>query len=260
MRMNLNKIILGYNKKSMFVNLSKDLQIQETQQFPLQLSLKDIHNQLKNLRFESFYQSTGGMNNKNEALEKAHLIPFNLMYYYLFITNQQIPTPQHLSCEYVYRFCEKSKELPHYYKLKTEYQQDYSNILFTLEELTGRICRAYNSFNREVELAFRLMEETDLLVRYSFKEDYIEGIDLGISYNHNDKIGVACYQNNLRTKYFKELKETTRRKNYDVNNIISMAIDKNNHDLCGEIWIYSQAEYNKLKQEIYKRGSTIDAN
>ena len=240
----LDKIVLGYNKKSMFVNLDRDLQIQEIQQFPLQLSLKDIHNQLKNLRFEIFYQSTGGMNNKNEALEKAHLIPFNLMYYYLFITNQQIPTPQHLACEYIYRFCEESKELPHYYKLKTKYQQDYSNILFTLEELTGRICRAYNSFNREVELAFRLMEEKDLFV----------------SYNHNDKIGVACYQNNSRTKYFKKLKETTRRKNYDVNNIISMAIDKNNHDLCGEIWIYSQAEYNKLKQEIYKRGSTIDAS
>ena len=64
-------------------------------------------------------------------------------------------------CEYIYRFCQENKLHPHQYTLKDKYiKLGYGkNLVFTIEEMAGRICRAYNSFNREVELAFKLMQE-----------------------------------------------------------------------------------------------------
>ena len=248
--LDLDNIVLGYNKNNTFINLNEDLQIQQTKLYPLRLTLEDIHNQLKQVRFNTFYQSTGGSASQNANLEAAKLIPFNLMYYYLFITKQQIPTPQLLTCEYVYRFCEPSIIREHYYSFKPEYkQQGYSTLLFTLEELTGRICRAYNSFNREVELAFRIMEDGSTFVRYNFQKDYVDGVDLEVKYC--DKLfGIICSQKNMRTDQYRVAKETTRRSNYDSSNKIYMAIDRFNHDTCGDIWIFSQIEYERLRREI----------
>lgn len=252
--MDLTKVILGYNKNTMFINIDDNLQLCELQKNPIQITLNDIHNQLKVISFDIFYQSTGGMNNKNLALENAKLIPFSFLYYYLFITTQKIPTPQQLFCEYMYRFCKKSEKYPHKYSLKDKYVElGYGeNLLFTVEALAGRICRAYNSFNREVELAFRLMQEQELSVKYSFKDDYFNGIDLGIVHN-NVVCGIACYQNNPRTNAFKVLKETTRRNNYESSKMIPMKINANNHSTCGEIWIFSDKEYQELLQKIYKK-------
>lgn len=253
--MDLTKVILGYNKDTMFINIDDNLQLCKPRQIPIQITLEDIHNQLKEIQFDKFYQSIGGANNKKEALENAKLIPFNFLYYYLFITEQKIPTPQKMICEYIYRFCQESKLHPHQYTLKDKYLiLGYGDkLLFTVESLAGRICRAYNSFNREVELAFRLIQEQDLSVRYSFKEDYFNGIDLGIVYN-NTICGIACYQNNPRTEAFKVLKETTRRNNYDSSKMIPMKIDKNNYNICGDIWIFSEKEYQELLQQIYNKG------
>ena len=252
--MDLHKIVLGYNKNTMFINVDKNLQLCEIQKMPMQLTLKDIHNQLKTMRFDIFYQSTGGMDNKNWELENAKLIPFNFLYYYLFVTEQKVPTPQKLVCEYIYRFCKASETHPHQYTLKDHYVKlGYGEkLLFTIEAIAGRICRAYNSFNREVELAFRLMQEEELSVRYSFKEDYFNGIDLGVVCN-NIMCGIACYQDNPRTEAFKVLKETTRRHNYDGSKMIPMKIDKNNHNVCGDIWIFSDKEYQELLQKIYNK-------
>ena len=138
--------------------------------------------------------------------------------------------------------------------LKEEYkEQGYSSCFFTIEALAARICRAYNSFNREVELGFRLLQEKNFSTRYSFQDDYYKGIDLGIMYN-NQFLGVACYQNNKRANDYKVLKETTRRSNYDKENIISMAIDRNNHDTYGEFWAYSENEFQRLKAKIREKG------
>ena len=253
--MDLEKIIIGYNKNTMFINIDKKLQMCLLQKIPMQLTLKDIHTQLETIQFDIFYQSTGGLYNKSREMENAKLIPFNFLYYYLFITEQKIPTPQKMVCEYVYCFCEESAPQSHQYVLKDEYiKLGYGNKLsFSIETLAGRICRAYNSFNREVELAFRLMQEDNLSVRYSFKEDYFNGIDLGVVYN-NTICGIAYYQNNPRTEAFKVLKETTRRNNYDESKMISMKIDKDNHKTCGDIWLFSDKEYQKLLQQIYIKG------
>lgn len=253
--LDLTKVILGYNKDTMFINIDDDLQLCELRQNPIHLTLEDIHNQLQNMQFEKVYQSVGGADNKHKALENAKLIPFSLLYYSLFITEQKIPTPQTMICEYIYRFCQESKIHPHYYTLKDKYLMlGYGDkLLFTVDSLAGRICRAYNSFNREVELAFRLMQEKELSVRYSFKEDYFNGIDLGVVHN-NSICGIACYQNNSRTEAFKVLKETTRRDNYDSSKMISMKIDRNNHNVCGDIWIFSDKEYQELLQQIYNKG------
>ena len=177
--MDLTKVVLGYNKNTMFININNNFQLCELQQIPIQITLEDIHNQLKTIQFDNFYQSTGGMNNKSLALENAKLIPFSFLYYYLFITTQRIPTPQKMFCEYMYHFCKESEIHPHKYVLKDKYiEQGYGEkLLFSADVLAGRICRAYNSFNREVELAFRLMQEKDLSVKYSFKDDYFNGND-----------------------------------------------------------------------------------
>jgi len=239
----------------MFINIDKNLQMCELQQIPVQLTLKDIHTQLEKIQFDVFYQCTGGSSSKNWKLENAKLIPFSFLYYYLFIIEQKIPTPQKMLCEYMYHFCKETTPHSHKYMLKDEYiELGYGNNLsFSIEALAGRICRAYNSFNREVELAFRLMQENELSVRYSFKEDYFNGIDLGVVHN-NSIYGLACYQNNPRTEAFKVLKETTRRNNYDSSKMIPMKIDNHNHNVCGDIWIFSDKEYQELLQQIYIKG------
>ena len=96
--LDVKKVILGYNKKSMFCNIDSNMQITEVQTKPLQITLEDIHNQLKEIKFEAFYQCTGGMNNKDWELENARLIPFSFLFYYLFITQEKIPTPQLMVC------------------------------------------------------------------------------------------------------------------------------------------------------------------
>ena len=252
--LDISKVILGYNKNSMFCNMDANMQITETQTKPLQITLEDIHTQLKEIKFDAFYQCAGGMNNKDWELENARLIPFSLLYYYLFITQEKVPTPQLMVCEYAYRFCTQEKEKGTFYTLKEEYKEHgYSTCFFTIEALAARICRAYNSFNREVELGFRLLQEKTFSTRYSFQDDYYKGIDLGIKYN-NHFLGVACYQNNKRTNDYKVLKETTRRSNYDKENIFSMAIDRNNHDTYGEFWAYSENEFQRLKAKIREKG------
>lgn len=45
-------------------------------------------------------------------------------------------------------------------------------------------------------------------------------------------------------------KETVRRSNYNKEHIFPMAISAYNHDTCGEIWLFSNKEYNDLKNKI----------
>lgn len=258
--LDVKKVILGYNKNSMFCNIDTDMQITEIQTKPLQITLEDIHKQLKEIKFEVFYQCAGGMNNKDWELENARLIPFSLLFYYLFITQEKIPTPQLMVCEYVYRFCTQKKGKGNFYMLKNEYKNaGYSGCFFTVEGLAGRICRAYNSFIREVELLFRFFQEKDYSGLYSFKDDFGEnGIDLKIKYNEQI-FGIRCSQNNKRSQGFNRRKTTTRRTQpFDEDRVIYMNIERNNHDNCGEIWIFSEQQYQEAKTKIREKEGKLN--
>lgn len=244
------KVVLGFNKDTIFTNIDKNFEFVPMQTYPLNLSLEDIHNQLVDIKFNNFYQGVGGNLNRNSALENAHLIPFNLVYYNLFLQEQKVPTPYKMTCEYILRFCTESKVKKHCYKLSEKYKLlGFSSPTFSVDELAARIGRAYNSFNREIELCFRLFKEKGLNVKYSFKQDYYNGIDLCILKN-NQYWGIACYQNSAKAESYKYLKETSRRNNYMFGDMINLAIDAKNHDNCGDIWIYSETEYKRLLEKL----------
>ena len=261
--LDVKKVKLGYTKDIMICNIDDNMQITETQIKPLRITLEDLHTQIEKIKFDAFYQSIGGRDNKDSELEDAKLVPFNLLFYYLFITQEKIPTLLTMICEYINHFCVRKKGKGNFYTLKNEYKNNkdirYSGCFFTIEALAGRISRAYNSFIREIELLFRFFQEKDFSARYSFQDDYGKhGVDLKVKYNEQI-FGIRCSQKNKRSQEYNNRKTTTRRKQpFDENRVIYMNIDKNNHENCGDIWIFPELQYEKAKAKIKEKGGNLN--
>lgn len=256
MKLDLTKIILGYNKDNIFININDKFELDEVQRIPIHVTSQDIQEQLNNDNFSKCYESVGGKNNKDKSFENARLVPFNLPYYFLAFTEQKIPTLQQITQEYLSRFCQKSKKFSRYYQLQDHYLQlGYSDILFTERTLTARMGRGYNSFNRELELGLRFKQEPDLFVKYDFRDDYFNGIDLSVMFD-DFLAGIACYQDSIRAEAFKKLKETTRRNNYDKSTMIPMKINMEKPDTykrSGDTLFFSDTMYQDVLQQIYKK-------
>ena len=208
------------------------------------LTLEQIRNEFRNIDYYNYYKHSGGRNYKNVILENRKIPPFCFLYYYLLIRHEKIPTPQEMVNKYIKFFCEKDE---YGYYIKDNFSE-CAKFYFNLKALTGRICRAYNSFNREIDLLLRLFQEDDIKAKYSFYLDYYKGIDISIEYNGQKK-GLACYQNSKRAEKFYELKHTTRRDDGD-NIIIPIAMNKENSIFIGDIMLFSQKTYNNLIKEI----------
>lgn len=96
------------------------------------------------------------------------------------------------------------------YKLKNKYLISEDNITFEKNALLARILRAYNSYNRELELLIRLKEkfQKKVIVKYDSVADLCCGIDIITTYNSTKpkEFGLATYVNTSRSTSYKTKK------------------------------------------------------
>lgn len=251
--MDITNEILCITKDWLYYSFMKDGK-KETIKKPNTLTLEKIRTQLKGMGFNSIYESFGGKNATNETLENAKIPPFVPTFYSKVIVNEILPTPQEIINEYLSRYCEEvqnSKINLKLYRMKSQYRENGYYFYFTYEQLAGRICRAYNSYVRELDLELRLSQRKDLKSIYSFKWDYEEGVDILVIHNNSLK-GIACSQDSERGKYYYEKKHTTRRR--DKISVFKFPISWTNRIVIDDTWLYSDKAVedlieNKIKGE-----------
>ena len=152
-------------------------------------------------------------------------------------------------------FCEKQANGN--YKFNNEYS---TQIEFTYEELTSRMLRSYNSFNREIEFILNLMDKsTKFDIEYDLCRDLFDGIDLTIAYQ-NKIYGIAEYVDTGRSKAFKNKKNTTRHdySNFEMIDVTAkMSGDECNVVEYGDIYCYDNQVVYDLENDIKSRDCKI---
>lgn len=244
-----NQIIISGNVIS-FKNLYNGAKIEKL----FDIKLKDIHDQLKNLDYKSEYESTGKI--KDEAMENYRMIPFAYMYYYMLANNLKIPTPKELTDQYLKVFCVKNSDGT--YKFKDKYLISEANINFDKNALLARILRAYNSYNRELELLIRLKEkfQKKAIIKYDSVADLCCGIDIVVTTYNKTKpkeYGLATYVNTVRSTSYKARKNTLRH-DYSKLNMIDvvahMSGKDKNIETYGDVFVYDATVADKLYKDI----------
>lgn len=261
--LNLSQKIFCTNGKSKGWELSRDAKIEINKKFVIftkknngkiemviknhNLTNSSLRTGLKKIEFRVFYEAVGGKDTRNEVLENRKIPPFSYMYYLLFAINLKIPTPKELVSGYLKVFCEHTNSGN--YTIKNKYRND-ELFEFSFNEIAARICRAYNSFNRELELLTRFFEDDEIHASYSFERDYFDGIDISVEYQ-NTHYGVVSFQRSKNAEAFRRLKESFRH-DYSAFNILSIAISGSNSIMVGDIMLYSDKAYSELINTIKK--------
>jgi len=223
--------------------------------------LDNIHKKLDSIEFNKFYRSIGGRNAKNRIFESIHAPEIAYVYYFLFTQNMNVPSIECLCRVYLNKYfdCIGSK-----YKLKDCYFSiDKCKILFNQNDIFGRICRAYNSFNREIELLYNLFQYDEFEVFYDLRTDVFDGIDISILYK-DTLYGIFVYQDSVNANRYRNLKSTTRHK---FSNLVAMflpAIFFNRDGKVsnivdhGDIGTFSKSTVNDIKETIVDNSNKIE--
>lgn len=215
------------------------------------LKLSDIHKQFRESNYKRIYE--GKYKRKiSDEIENYFMLPFSYAYYYFVVSNMRIPKPEELINMYLDMFCKKKGNK---YTFKEDYLVSEHNIEFYRDELAGRILRGYNSYNREIELFFKLKEKlSDMKVEYNLKKDLLDGIDTIITYN-NKTFGLATYVNTNRSNSFKSRKNTVRH-DYSLFNMIdvkaTMYGENKNVISYGDVFVYDNTVIDYIRNEIKK--------
>lgn len=244
-----NQIVISENTIS-FKNLYNGGKIEKL----FDMKLNDVHNQLSTLDYKKEYEATGKI--KDQKMENYKMIPFAYMYYYLLANNLKIPTPRELTEQYLKHFCVKNKDDT--YKFKEKYLLSEENITFEKNVLLARILRAYNSYNRELELLISLKEKfkNKAVIKYDSIADLCCGVDIIITTHNKNKpkeYGLATYVNTVRSNSFKVRKNTLRH-DYSKLNMIDviayMSGENKNIEIYGDVFVYDKNTVDSLYNEI----------
>jgi len=215
---------------------------------------------MKSINYNKFYRSIGGRDAKNSIFENIHAPEIAYVYYFLFTKNMKIPSVEYLCEIYLCKYfdCVDGK-----YKLKDCYLNiDNCKVLFSRNDIFGRICRAYNSFNREVELLYNLFKYDEFEVCYDLRTDIFDGIDISIKYN-NKLYGVFVYQDSINANKYRNIKSTVRHKFENLNAVLLPAIFTDryggipNIDNYGDIGVFSKSTVNDIKETIVDNSNKI---
>ena len=74
---------------------------------PFDVNYYDLRRQLKEIRYDDFYESIGGKNAYSEKVERMEMPSICKLFYRMFCDSLRIPTPKGLVNEYVSRYCDK---------------------------------------------------------------------------------------------------------------------------------------------------------
>lgn len=244
-----NQIVISKNAIS-FKNLKNGGKIEKL----FTLTLQEAREQFKKTDFQRKYEEIGKA--KSTEVEDYKMIPFAYMYYYMLAKNLRVPMPDELAEEYINTFCVKNPDGT--YKFKDKYLISTSNLIFNKNDLIGRIFRAYNSYNRELDLLLQLREKFKgkAVVKYDSVADLCCGVDLIVTTYNKVKpkeYGLASYVSTSRSSAYKYRKNTLRH-DYSKLNMIDviahMGGTEKNIIQCGDVFTYESKVIDKLYKEI----------
>lgn len=217
-------------------------------------TVENFRNQIRALKYQEFYDSVGGKAARNDKLENYRLPAIVYSYYFLLITQKRIPTVQKLCESYERRYCEETKD--GHLQLKKDYING-KNIQFTRNELQGRICRAYNSYHREVDILLQLIESygKDYDFYYSFEEDFFKGVDIVCKAKDGTRYDIATYFSSARSKSFKAAKNDHRHeyKNINIDVVAEFEGPNKNVITIGDAKLYNKKAVKSVYKELTKK-------
>lgn len=214
----------------------------------------DVHNirkELQNINYQKKYNKLGGKSCINKELENFMIPPIVYVYYSLFVRTTHIPNIDEISNCYIKTFCIQNEDGT--YSLKEQFLNKQKNITFQINELEARIARAYNSFNRELELLANLsvFYKDKLKIAYKFSKDYYKGIDILLQYNEK-QYGLATYIHSKRSNQYRSKKVDYRHDFSNINMISVVAYlsgENCNMKYYGDVATYSD----EVVHDIYKQ-------
>ena len=234
----------------------------EYRQFKRDISLKDIQENLKKVKYydlykiykEELYKLRPEIQNNNyvvTVLDNVRFMPFVPAFYTWIYScldvgiEKFIPNLDEFINYYKTAYCEEVNGL---LRFKDGYSETSKDFLFSEIDLKCRIGYPFGSFIVEFYLHKGLQEYFSSLnipveVIYDLYNDYIDGIDILLKYNKKI-VGVCSYRNSKRGNISKQLKDMYRR-DTDSNNTVYL------HSYLGHI---SPDETDKVKRV----SSTLD--
>ena len=174
---------------------------------------------------------------RDEQVENFQLPPIALVFYsYIFETNA-IPSDLGLVEEYF-----KQPYFEYVPDGKVEVDYDGHNGILSVDGVIGRVLRTYPSLVRDLHF-YLLVKESGLFeaVRYSFKADYYDKIDLKVQYG-GKWFNIGLMLGSKRSLGYK-LKKVFRHKPVDT---IDMELNKSDADMVGDFMLYTPTHINKL--------------
>lgn len=218
-------------------------------------SLDEFRDQVLSLDFMKFYNSIGGKKARDNRLE-AYKIPAMVhTYYYLFVTTGSVPSVEEVCDAYIKKYVNVFSDGKTGALFK-KYKPNGEDLAFNLKDLKGRICRAYNSWHRELDLLLHLIEThgNEFNFYYSFFDDYIKGVDIVAYDKKSNRFEFSTYFSSGISKEYKDIKNTLRHK-YKVPQINVVAYfdgDDKNTINCGDAKLYDDdtitSIYGQLKE------------
>ena len=201
----------------------------------LSLSSQQIENTVK------YYQYKGEKRVVDEQVENMLLPPIALVFYSLLYESGNVPSPDELVEEYF-----KQPYFSYVPDNKVEVTYENTIALCNIESITARVLRTYPSLLRDLHF-YILANESNCFdaVRYSFKKDYEEKIDVQIMHKgkwHN----VGLLLNSKRSLWYK-FKKQFRHKPTDV---LYVELDKNDCKMCGDYMLYTEHHIKQLCKQL----------
>lgn len=219
------------------------------------LTKDKLYQQFRQIGYTCPYSRENKQDYISESLEHCHIPYMNFVYYYFVWENMRIPSLDEFFNAYIERYCIPVWDMDAY-----RFSSEYVNLpmFFTREEILGRLARGYNSYNRELQSLLEMKEHKDLKVDWSFRDDTVRGIDMGVTYK-NQYFGIASYVNTSRSVEWKEEYKNTTRHDYSKITMIDLkaelqADSESCFDLNG-IRLYKPSCIQKLYERITQAAS-----
>lgn len=209
---------------------------------PNQFNMNILLNQIKDIKYKSFYKNVGGKWRRNNILEdKMSFIPMSYGFYFYLVNTNYIPSLDIFCNFFINSFCEKKNE---FYCFKENYSTN-SQYEFKYEDLAAKICRAYGSYLREITLLCRLFElqkkyneYASYEIFYDIQEDIIGGSDIIIK-TEIGTYGILITQKSKNSDFY-NAKKRNHRHNYNYDQYIYVKLNEDETEDCGDIKIFTE--------------------
>ncbi|MDR7128276.1 hypothetical protein J2X69_000604 [Algoriphagus sp. 4150] len=189
--------------------------------------VKELEDQIEKLTY------SGESKPKDFKVEHTKFPPFIQAFYYLFFASLKIPS----ETEFLQTYLNSFGKIEHNNFI-------FNGEVFELEGLKNRILRTYPSLIRDLHFVYLLIESARFdQVTYSMRTDYIDGLDIKISYLNVDYF-ISLFINTSRAQFYKREKEN--RHDYAGIKQVEFSVDRSSLKKCGQILLLTETHIDSL--------------